>query len=86
MFIDSLSPERSKRRLRSPMEAISFVTQEYGHVSCWDFETLKELLQKAGFSEIQKTEFRVGRNKTLLIDRDLESRRLVSLYVEAIKQ
>ncbi len=86
MFIDSPLPDRARRRLRTPLQAISFVTQEYGHVSCWDFDTLRTLLEDSGFSEIRKVGFREGQNPALLIDRDLPARRQVSLYVEARKK
>ena len=53
MFIESEDPERRRRRLTSPMAAISFVTQEYGHVSCWDFETVEAVLTRVGFSQVE---------------------------------
>lgn len=85
MFIDSGSEERNKRRLATMMEAISFTTQEYGHISCWDFETCEYFLRKNGFKDIGRQAYREGRNDKLLIDTNNEGRRLVSLYVEAIK-
>lgn len=85
MFTDSTDPDRAKRRLATPMQAISFVTQEYGHVSCWDFETLSHYLQQSGFREIKKWRFREGICPELLIDLDAEDRKFVSVYVEAIK-
>ena len=85
LFIQSPSPERAKRRLTTPMEAISFVTQEYGHISAWDFETLKAYLEKAGFSKIQHVAFRQGENSDLFIELDDAERKFVSIYVEAKK-
>jgi SAM-dependent methyltransferase len=85
MFSSSADAERAKRRLNTPMEAISFVTQEYGHVSCWDFATLKVFLEQCNFREISKKSFMQGADKTLLIDLDSEDRKFISLYVEAVK-
>lgn len=85
MFIDSVDPERSRRKLFSPLGAVSFVTQEYGHVSAWDFETLKIYLEKNNFRDITRSGFREGRCGKLLADLDSEDRRFVSMYVEAVK-
>lgn len=85
IFITSRDSERAARRLLTSMEAVSFVTQEYGHVSCWDFETLAAYLEKNGFREITATGPGKGRCAELLIDLDDEERKFVSLYVEAVK-
>lgn len=84
-FTDSADAERAKRRLIAPMNAISFVTQEYGHVSAWDFEILEALLQRNGFAEITKTAHREGADPRLLRDLDEPDRKFVSLHVEAVK-
>jgi hypothetical protein len=67
------------------MQAISFITQEYGHRSAWDYESLARLLEEAGFAQVEVCSYRQGRDQRLLRDRDSDSRRLVSLYVEAVK-
>lgn len=85
MFLGSSDSERAARRLTSPLEAISFVTQEYGHRSSWDFLTIKVYLERAGFRNVTQTEFRRGRCDSLLIDLDDNERKFVSLYVEAVK-
>lgn len=85
MFIDSTDQDRAKRRLDTPLQAISFVTQEYGHVSCWDFETLSHYLGQSGFREIKRRGFRDGVCPELLLDLDSEDRKFVSIYMEAIK-
>lgn len=74
-----------KRVLVTPMQAISFVTQEYGHRSAWDFASLDRVLGEAGFIGIESAAYREGRDPRLLRDKDLDSRRLVSIYVEAAK-
>lgn len=83
VFIESEDVNRCNRRMISKMTAISFVTQEYGHVSCWDFETLEIFLSKANFKKIEKTAFGQGSNKKML--RDDDSRASISLYVEGSK-
>ena len=85
MFRESVVAERSGRTLGSPLEAVSFVTQEYGHASCWDFETLRNHLARSGFRDIEWTSFGKGRRGTLLVDLDAEDRKFVSLYMEAVK-
>jgi predicted SAM-dependent methyltransferase len=79
----SLTPRG--RRLETPMQALSFVTQEYGHRSAWDFASLAKVLGDAGFVDVEATAYGKGRDARLLRDRDAESRRLVSLYAEAVK-
>jgi len=73
------------RSMISRMEALSFETQEYGHRSAWDFETLKVFLARAGFMDVCKCSFRQGRDTRLLQDKDAVDRTMVSLYVEASK-
>ena len=84
-FTESEDAERRKRRLTTPLEAISFVTQEYGHVSSWDFDTMKAALSRAGFAGIEKCSYRQGSDERLLRDMDAPDRRFVSLFVEAVK-
>jgi len=85
MFRESVVAERSKRTLGSPLEAIGFVTQEYGHSSCWDFETLRNHLERSGFRNIAQISFGKGTCEQLLVDLDAEDRKFVSIYVEALK-
>jgi hypothetical protein len=61
------------------------VTQEYGHLSCWDHEAIKVYLKRANFEKIEETSFKVGSVDGLLVDLDAEDRKFVSLYVEAVK-
>jgi len=71
------------RVMNSHMEALSFVTQEYGHRSAWDLKTMETFLVRAGFTEVSKCSVRVGADPKLLRDRIDRDRSLVSLYVEA---
>ncbi|MFZ2957920.1 MAG: methyltransferase domain-containing protein [Candidatus Ozemobacteraceae bacterium] len=86
MFTTSPDEERSKRKLVSKMGAISFVTQEYLHVSCWDYETMQYYLSKNKFVHIAKSGYRESVDKMLNIDMDNDERRYVSLYLEATKE
>jgi predicted SAM-dependent methyltransferase len=85
MFTESPDRERAKRRISTPLQAISFVTQEYGHVSAWDFPTLRFYLEDSGFRQVTQAGFMQGRCPELLVDQDAADRRFVSLYVEAVK-
>jgi len=71
------------RSMISRMEALSFVTQEYGHRSAWDFETMRGFLARAGFTEIRKCAFRESSDIRLVQDKDALDRTMLSLYVEA---
>jgi predicted SAM-dependent methyltransferase len=73
------------RKLETPMMALSFVTQEYGHLSAWDHETVAHFLTRAGFVDIERTVFRQGRDPMLLKDNESPDRTWVSLYAEARK-
>lgn len=70
---------------RFPLGALAIrnMTQNYLHLSCWDYELLSCELLKAGFVNIRKCNFREGLNSFLLCD--LDSRSWESLYVEARK-
>ena len=63
--------------------AIRNITQNYFHVSVWDFEELKIYLEAAGFNNIRKMSFNVSQDDKLKID--LEARAHETLYVEACK-
>jgi predicted SAM-dependent methyltransferase len=73
------------RSMISPMEALSFETQEHGHRSAWDFETMTVFLTRAGFIEICRCTFGNGTDARLLQDKDAVDRTMISLYVEARK-
>lgn len=64
-------------------DAISHLTQKFGHKTCLDFDKMKFLLKKAGFKNIKEKSFRNGdKNLSKL---DTLTRKWNSLYVEAIK-
>ncbi|MFM9910759.1 MAG: class I SAM-dependent methyltransferase, partial [Chitinophagaceae bacterium] len=67
----------------SPMARINGIFRNHGHKFIYDFDTMKKLLQEAGFTNIKKCSYRTGSDQRLLIDQDW--RAIESLYVEAIK-
>lgn len=72
----------------TPMMSVNrifYVQREdpFGHNFIYDFETLAMLLRAAGFREVHRVQFQQGMDRTLLIDS--ESRKLESLYVEAVR-
>jgi predicted SAM-dependent methyltransferase len=73
------------RKMISNLEALSFVTQEYGHRSSWDMETMERFLARAGFVDIRMCAPRQGGDVRLLRDKEDLDRTMVSLYVEARK-
>jgi len=67
----------------SPMARINGIFRGHGHRFIYDYETMKKLLEQAGFTNIKKCTYRTGSDQRLLIDQDW--RAIESLYVEAIK-
>jgi hypothetical protein len=64
-------------------EAIWNLTQNWGHLSAWNFEMIELQLKNIRFKEVYKKNFKEGINSDLLIDK--EGRQHESLYIEAIK-
>jgi predicted SAM-dependent methyltransferase len=65
------------------MISINRIMRLHDHLFIYDYETMKLLLEKAGFTKISKKSFQNGSDKRLLIDQEV--RAVESLYVEAIK-
>lgn len=65
----------------TPMMYVNEIFRGFGHRYAYDAQTLKELLIKAGFTDVQKTAFNIGRDPRLIADSD--ERKVGSLYVEA---
>ncbi len=57
----------------------------HSHRYIYDFESLNQLLLEAGFKTIKKQKYNESFDEELLNDNSSESRRLVSLYIEAVK-
>lgn len=75
--------DKEFQKFRSGCEAIWSLTQNWGHLSVWDYQMLKEKLLAAGFSNVEKRTYRTGSNPDLLVD--LEARKWETLYIEATK-
>lgn len=75
------SPEMFSQ-FKSGCEALYNLTQNWGHISCWDYEMLSYVLREVGFVKILECSFQSGTNEELILD--LPERAWESLYVEAI--
>lgn len=64
-------------------EHIRKLTQEWLHLSVWDYDRLHYELESLGFTSIQRSSCGNGRDPLLLFD--LKERAFESLYVEASK-
>lgn len=67
----------------SPMARVNGIFRNHGHKFIYDFYTLKNLLEEAGFQNITKRTYKIGSNPDLLLDS--KEREMESLYCEAIK-
>lgn len=65
----------------TPAMSVNRIFFDHGHRFIYDFDTLKTLLDKAAFSNIQKRAFGEGDDQKLLLDN--QERSIESLYVEA---
>ncbi len=72
-----------QERFESRAAALRSLTQNYFHVSLWDFEELKLYMEEAGFSEVRERSF--GECGDLSLCRDLMERGWETLYVEGRK-
>ncbi|MCX2716262.1 methyltransferase domain-containing protein [Helicobacter sp. MIT 21-1697] len=64
-------------------EYIRKLTQEYLHLSVWDYDRLAYTLEAVGFVDIERSSFGNGRDTLLLFD--AKERAFESLYIEASK-
>ncbi|HEY5011748.1 MAG TPA: methyltransferase domain-containing protein [Acidimicrobiia bacterium] len=67
----------------TPIMSVNRIFGNFGHRFIYDYATLRELLGRHGFVDIERAAFRAGRDPVLLID--TEKRAPESLYVEATK-
>lgn len=86
-FIDFYNGDRGGRdfteRFAFGAEAISFLTQNFGHISTWDGALLEAVLREVGFANVRIAAYGEGTDARLL--RDSPDRRWESVYVEAQK-
>ena len=67
----------------TPIMSVNRIFGRFGHRFIYDYETLRELLGRHGFVDIERSAFGTGRDPVLVID--TEKRAPESLYVEATK-
>ena len=70
-------------QFQNKADAISHLTQKFGHKTCLDFKKLKYLLELSGFENIEEKSFKNGSDE--LSTHDTAERSWNSLYVEATK-
>ncbi len=75
----------SKNTMHTKMELVNWIfRQEYEHKFAYDFESLKYVLNQAGFKTVLKQDFQKSIATELVIDQ--AARASESLYVEAVKE
>ena len=74
--------ENKMNRYGSLAEAISNLAQNHLHVSVWDYELMKELLEELGFVNVNRSEYQASSLDEFV---DSENHRWQSLYVEGQK-
>lgn len=79
-IVEGLFP-KDKRKLPPMMLAWEMICQD--HASSYDADTLTEMLATAGFSNINRTKFRVGNKK--ILSETTDSLPEISLYMEVTK-
>ena len=79
-FYGGQLPHKGFRKFGSGAEAIWALTQNWGHVSCWDAGQLGARLAGAGFKNIKVCAFREGGDSRLI--HDSADREWESLYME----
>ena len=86
-FVDFYNGDRRDpefvERFTFGAEAISFLTQNFGHVSAWDGTLLQAVLTEVGFGEVRVVSFGEGTDPRII--KDSPDRRWESVYVEAQK-
>lgn len=67
----------------TPMMSVNRIFYKHGHRFIYDFETMRAILERAGFVDVERCEFMRGRDQKLLVDSP--TRVIESLYLEAVK-
>lgn len=67
----------------TPMMHVNRIFRGHGHQYAYDFDTMRMMLETAGFSDVTRCGYREGRDPVLLIDTAVRAPE--SLYVEAVK-
>lgn len=74
---------KDKQKYTSRAQAVFHLTQNYFHLSVWDFDLFNEMLSSVGFKNIKHCAFMEGSDSRLL--KDMPERKLGSMYLEAQK-
>jgi predicted SAM-dependent methyltransferase len=74
---------RFQEKFGSGVRAIHALTQNFGHVSVWDYNELAAVLEQSGFTSVREATFGDCADERLCHDR--EGRAWETLYVEAQK-
>jgi predicted SAM-dependent methyltransferase len=81
---DGMTPHpRFAEKFGSGVRAMRALTQDFGHVSVWDYAELASVLVLSGFTSVRQAAFRDCADARLCHDR--EGRAWETLYVEAQK-
>ena len=91
IYIDIYNKRKNGENIRmpyeegyiTPMHRINGIFRNHGHQFIYDFNTVKLILQEAGFNQITKEKFGQGKDKYMI--QDAPHRAEESLYVEAVK-
>ena len=82
-FYSGVKTQENFHNYSTGAEAISSLTQNFGHLSLWDSELLERTLCEVGFVNVRQTDFAEGTDGRLL--KNKEGRKWESLYMEAQK-
>jgi len=80
---DKIDIEKFNKTYTTGCSAIRNITQNYLHLSVWDFKELKKYLANTGFKNIRRMTFNDSKDDKLKID--IKDREFETLYVEAFK-
>jgi predicted SAM-dependent methyltransferase len=66
---------------KTALDGLNRIMRDHGHQYAYDFETMKQMLNEAGFTSVTKRSFRKGRDPHLCLDSP--EREPESLYIDA---
>jgi|TARA_B100000745_G_scaffold86419_1_gene54181 SAM-dependent methyltransferase len=80
-FYEKKDTNKFFEKFDSGAQAIWNLTQNYQHLSVWDFNLIKEKLLESGFKNPSEKKYLEGANKDIILD--MEFRSPETLYVES---
>ena len=75
-------PYEEELPIKTPLFALNRIMRDFGHLYAYDFDALKDLIEKAGFRSITRAAYMSGGDQQLLVD--TPDRACESLYIEAL--